>query len=85
MGDANSPQLSNRGAGFRKMGSSRVLCGFKLAVGSLRVQGYEKFHGTGGVQHHTSYRQSGDHNNFKGDNILSCVSVLQLLCALSHL
>lgn len=29
--------------------------------------------------------QDGDCNNLKGDDILSCVSVLQLLCGLSSL
>lgn len=28
-----------------------------------------------------AYMQDGDHNNLKGDDILSRVSVLQLLCA----
>lgn len=52
MGDADSPQLPNRWAGFTKMESGRVLCGFKMVVESLCAQGYEKSHGTG-VQYQT--------------------------------
>lgn len=47
VGDADSPQLPNRWAGFTKMESGRVLCGFKMVVESLCAQGYEKSHGTG--------------------------------------
>ena len=52
VGDADSPQLPNRRAGFATMESSRVLCGFKLVVESLCAQGYEKSHGRG-VRHQT--------------------------------